>query len=134
MSEDDGFIVAILNDPYDLSLRLVYADWLEERGDPRAAFLRLEIAGHHTHRLKALSKQLDPSWLGLMNVGLHRGDVVAVIGGLLEGVEATILEVDWKRGVVRVSPHMFCRPIEWPEIKLSEVCRLRKCQTFGSDN
>src|SRR5262245_44337117 len=41
MNEAD-FIVAILSRPDDENLRLVYADWLEERGEPRAEFLRRE--------------------------------------------------------------------------------------------
>lgn len=33
MSDEDAFIRALIADPSDPSLRLVYADWLEERGD-----------------------------------------------------------------------------------------------------
>lgn len=39
---DADFILAILSRPDDEQLRLIYADWLEERGDPRAEFLRRE--------------------------------------------------------------------------------------------
>jgi uncharacterized protein (TIGR02996 family) len=42
--EEIPFIRAILHSPRDYLLRLVYADWLEERGDPRAEYLRLWIA------------------------------------------------------------------------------------------
>ena len=38
---DQVFIEAILASPDDASLRLVYADWLEERGDPRGEYVRL---------------------------------------------------------------------------------------------
>jgi uncharacterized protein (TIGR02996 family) len=37
---DDPFLHAIIENPGDDTLRLVYADWLEERGDPRAPFVR----------------------------------------------------------------------------------------------
>src|SRR5262249_2791077 len=37
---DDTFIQAILADPQEEANWLVYADWLEERGDPRAALYR----------------------------------------------------------------------------------------------
>jgi len=37
---DDTFIAAILADPQEEANWLVYADWLEERGDPRAALYR----------------------------------------------------------------------------------------------
>jgi uncharacterized protein (TIGR02996 family) len=36
-----AFVRAILADPADSLPRLVYADWLEDRGDPRGEFLRL---------------------------------------------------------------------------------------------
>jgi uncharacterized protein (TIGR02996 family) len=46
MNDEHAFIRAILADPSDRALRLVYADWLEERGDPdsahRAEYLRVE--------------------------------------------------------------------------------------------
>jgi uncharacterized protein (TIGR02996 family) len=46
---EDAFLRAILADPDDEAPRLIYSDWLDERGDPRAEFLRLEC------RLRALS-------------------------------------------------------------------------------
>jgi uncharacterized protein (TIGR02996 family) len=42
--DEMAFIRAIAADPDDEATRLVYADWLEERGDPRAEFLRVESA------------------------------------------------------------------------------------------
>jgi uncharacterized protein (TIGR02996 family) len=44
MAEEDGFLRALLASPSDNALRLVFADWLEERADPRGLFLRLECA------------------------------------------------------------------------------------------
>jgi uncharacterized protein (TIGR02996 family) len=38
----DGFLQAILDDPDDDGLRLIYADWLEEHGDPRGEFIRVQ--------------------------------------------------------------------------------------------
>src|SRR4051795_602322 len=44
MSEEDGLLQAILDDPEDDAPRLVYSDWLEDHGEPnRAAFIRLQI-------------------------------------------------------------------------------------------
>src|ERR1051326_8315661 len=40
-NEEAAFLQAMLADPHDLALRLVFADWLEERGDPRGELLRL---------------------------------------------------------------------------------------------
>lgn len=42
MSDHEAFLRGILANPEDDSLRLVYADWLEERGDPRAEFIRVQ--------------------------------------------------------------------------------------------
>ena len=42
MTDEAAFLEAIHQSPKDETLRLVYADWLEERGDPRAAYLRIE--------------------------------------------------------------------------------------------
>src|SRR5690242_10489438 len=39
--EKDPFFDALLVSPQDYSLRMVYADWLEERGDSRGELLRL---------------------------------------------------------------------------------------------
>jgi uncharacterized protein (TIGR02996 family) len=44
MSGEEGFLRAIAENPAEDGPRLVYADWLEERGDPRAEILRLEDA------------------------------------------------------------------------------------------
>jgi uncharacterized protein (TIGR02996 family) len=45
MTAEKGFLRAILDDPDDESHRLIFADWLEENGDPeRAAFVRAQVA------------------------------------------------------------------------------------------
>ncbi len=44
MSDGHALLRAILDDPDDDAPRLIYADWLEENGDPaRAAFIRAQI-------------------------------------------------------------------------------------------
>ncbi len=44
MASDEGFLQAVLADPDDDVVRLVYADWLEEHGNPdRAEFIRVQI-------------------------------------------------------------------------------------------
>jgi uncharacterized protein (TIGR02996 family) len=42
MNQERAFLQALIADPDDVPSRLVYADWLEERGDARAEYLRLE--------------------------------------------------------------------------------------------
>jgi uncharacterized protein (TIGR02996 family) len=66
MNQDDGFLRAILENPDDDAVRLIYADWLDERGDgDRAEFIRLqcELARRHIEgpcleRLRARERQL----------------------------------------------------------------------------
>ena len=42
MPLEDAFFQAILETPDDDLPRLAYADWLEERGDPRGEFIHLQ--------------------------------------------------------------------------------------------
>jgi uncharacterized protein (TIGR02996 family) len=44
MVDEQAFVQAILANPTDDGSRLVYADWLEERGDPRGEFLHILTA------------------------------------------------------------------------------------------
>jgi uncharacterized protein (TIGR02996 family) len=41
MGDERGFLEAIAAEPDDDGLRLIYADWLEERGDPRGELVRV---------------------------------------------------------------------------------------------
>jgi uncharacterized protein (TIGR02996 family) len=67
MSDEDGFLKAINLNPRDDTSRLVYADWLEERGDPRGEYLRLEVESRRIQaRLDELRAQLDPAWLDVV--------------------------------------------------------------------
>ena len=74
MLADRHFLDEIHAAPYDESPRLVYADWLEEQGDPRAEYLRLEcelvglkaddaLFRELAPRLHELREAIDPAWL-----------------------------------------------------------------------
>lgn len=85
MDNDRDFLRAILSDPEDETLRLIYADWLEEQGDPRAEFLRLEAqvaqlpsipkdqprkiarALRAQIRLEDLAYRIDPDWHAILD-------------------------------------------------------------------
>jgi sulfatase modifying factor 1 len=41
MNDESAFLQAMQEHPEDTALRLVFADWLEERGDPRGELIRL---------------------------------------------------------------------------------------------
>ncbi|MCR9201557.1 MAG: TIGR02996 domain-containing protein [Planctomycetaceae bacterium] len=49
--QEQHLLQAIADDPHDDTVRLIYADWLEERQDPRCEYVRLEC------RFKQLAKQ-----------------------------------------------------------------------------
>jgi uncharacterized protein (TIGR02996 family) len=60
MPDEDGFLQSILDDPDDDTPRLVYADWLDENGEPaRGAFIRAQC------RLARLEED-DPARLPLL--------------------------------------------------------------------
>jgi uncharacterized protein (TIGR02996 family) len=74
MGDDDGFLRAIGAAPADKVIRLVYADWLEERGDERGEYLHIsaklmEAAGKRKSpnelqaRYKELRLRIDCSWI-----------------------------------------------------------------------
>lgn len=75
--EDDiAFQRAILANPTDMTLKLVYADWLQERDDPRAEFVRLQVELYTTRTTTAAveaaawflltGNRLDPDWVAFM--------------------------------------------------------------------
>ena len=58
MSDREAFVAAIAANPADDLPRLVFADWLDEHGDPeRAEFIRTQIRWHHADADER--KQLD---------------------------------------------------------------------------
>jgi uncharacterized protein (TIGR02996 family) len=60
-NDDIAFQRAILANPADATLKLVYADWLQERDDPRAEYVRAQVEG------RALPKEdFDPTWVAFM--------------------------------------------------------------------
>jgi uncharacterized protein (TIGR02996 family) len=75
---DEDFLEALAARPADNVARLVYADWLQERDDPRAEFLRLEVQlaggitpvgdrGELATRLAELGRTAEPGWLLAVN-------------------------------------------------------------------
>ena len=56
MSEQDAFLKEILANPADREVRLVFADWLEENGDPRGELIR---RGRRAARDESESQRAD---------------------------------------------------------------------------
>jgi uncharacterized protein (TIGR02996 family) len=77
---DESFLAAIDASPQDRTPRLVYADWLEERGDPRGELIRVEeemrsvpiYADRYWEfkpRRNELREGCDPEWLRHLRYG-----------------------------------------------------------------
>jgi uncharacterized protein (TIGR02996 family) len=78
MDDEVPFIQAVQTAPGDTGLLLIYADWLEERGDPRAEFLRVRVALGWLlptekqfrvlwSQLHQLRSGIDPAWLAVLD-------------------------------------------------------------------
>ena len=90
MSMHDAFLADIVANPDDDTPRLVYADWLDDRDDPRGPYLRAEREAAQTGdipRLWELARRLDSVWVARVSrppVGVccdrvrfsNRGDAV----------------------------------------------------------
>jgi uncharacterized protein (TIGR02996 family) len=83
VTHKDAFLQAIIESPGDDTVRLVYADWLEEQGDPRGEFIRVQcrlatMAADDRGRpsLEELEHQLlerhQEVWLGPLRPLLNR--------------------------------------------------------------
>ena len=76
MTEDEAFIRMIVANPGDDAPRLIYADWLEERGDDlRGAYLQAELkwaAGLHEGKLPEGECQHLPTGEGIEPLWLMR--------------------------------------------------------------
>ncbi len=62
--QGDGFLARIRELPDDDGPRLIFADWLDEQGDPRGEFIRVQIAlarlpDHDRRRVKLLGRERD---------------------------------------------------------------------------
>ena len=108
MTDDAAFLSAIQANPNDELARLVYADWLDERGDPRGAYLRAES------ELSATAKPTETHRLSLRLVS--------------DGVPH-----DWIAAIARV-PIEACRlrfrfecPKRWESLTLTDDPSVRRC-------
>ena len=79
MTDEDALIRALAARPEDEVTRLAYRDWLDERGDPRADYLRSEVAWARDsgsdrtaqQAMAALSHRagsIDPAWLSQVSL------------------------------------------------------------------
>lgn len=60
-SDEEGFINKIKDDYFEETNRLVFADFLEERGDPRGPYMRFQIELHKLQREEDDRRKRHPS-------------------------------------------------------------------------
>jgi uncharacterized protein (TIGR02996 family) len=95
-TEERSLVTALRASPDDWTVRSAYADWLEERGDLRGDFLRLQQGLATSMRKKALNTQLDdlrsriaPEWLAVV------GDCAARFVDLQKRIPLATAEYGW---------------------------------------
>jgi uncharacterized protein (TIGR02996 family) len=126
--DDIAFQRAILANPTDTTLKLVYADWLQDRADPRAEFVRLKLELDPTPELDydpdswprweplhKLGKTLDQGWVGFMKSFTHPFEPWEYQVG------DPFTEPIGHRGRVTVFGSQYCTPDAWSEGLLADL-------------
>jgi uncharacterized protein (TIGR02996 family) len=96
-SEREQFLAEILANPSDMAPRLIFADWLEEQGDPRGEFIRIQLELSEASENYARREELDERQDQLRRA--HEAEWCASLkgkvtgytfgGGFVESVEMT---------------------------------------------
>jgi uncharacterized protein (TIGR02996 family) len=84
-----NFLAAIVAAPWDEGFRLVYADWLEEQGDPRSDFVRKLVTATRSLRKGTKlpdSRALPQAWTNMLGVPLLEGIVELDLVALKDAV------------------------------------------------
>jgi uncharacterized protein (TIGR02996 family) len=138
---DTDFLANLLADPGDDTTRLVYADWLEEQGDPvsaaRAEFLRVTVelarpTGEkgwrkvRRKRLQQLAAGLDTEWLAVVS----RLAIENCHGKRAKGASHTVRRVQFDFLCDRRWEDL--RPTEDGTVRFCEACRqnVHYCDTI----
>jgi uncharacterized protein (TIGR02996 family) len=75
MTHDEAFLAAVREAPDDDAPRLLYADWLEERGDPRGAFIRAQCVLERFDPADPVRQELEEQTAALL--GRHEKEWTA---------------------------------------------------------
>src|SRR5262245_23894499 len=90
--EEAAFLRAILDSPTDDANRLVYADWLEERDDPRADLIRTQLEWEEAVRQQSMLD--DWHWAACRRSLSDAGDWGTMRSWLLE----VLRDLPWVTG------------------------------------
>jgi uncharacterized protein (TIGR02996 family) len=128
MDEEAGFIAALLAEPSDVTTLLVYADWLDERADPRRAeYLRLLAAKRpNRRRLAQLRRAVDPVWALTVADRIGCDSTVRITAGSFQTLTGEVLALclgDADEVLVSVRLVIWGRPfdVELPPRMLERV-------------
>jgi uncharacterized protein (TIGR02996 family) len=114
--DDIAFQRAILADPADTTLKLVYADWLQDRDDPRAEFVRAQVEDRPPP-----NGGLDPAWVAFMTTLALPFEPVT----FRQGNPAYVFtEMVGRRGRVAAFESQFCAADAWDEGLLADLAFL----------
>lgn len=99
------WLSSVVDDLTDDDLKLVYADWLEERGDERADFLRRFVQASRTMKRSDFPpvEQFDPEWVELLGYRI----LATLAEEDLPGLKSPLLKL--------ARPALRLRKIETPE-------------------
>jgi uncharacterized protein (TIGR02996 family) len=92
---------AILDDPHDLKCRLVYADALQDRGDPRGEFIAHHIAGRD--EAQALLKKHGKDWIAFLRPAVSRAGL-RFVNGFIERITLKVEHLDMLPGFLDREP------------------------------
>ncbi|MBX7104060.1 MAG: TIGR02996 domain-containing protein [Gemmataceae bacterium] len=135
----DPILAAICAEPDDDLPRLVWADWLEDRGDPRAEFVRLQMAEHlgepgDPARCSELLKQFGRKWAGPLadwsfDITWRRGlpDHLVLPAEVFIDLAGPIFELAPVRGVTLLGAARRMREL----VRVRELERLRSLHFTG---
>ena len=97
MGEEAAFLRAVRESPDDTATRLVFADWLEERGDVRAEFVRLDTTLRRADGSEENFTKNEDRWR-LLRGGLPRAWLQA-FGHLFTTAEENEAKAIWHQGI-----------------------------------
>jgi uncharacterized protein (TIGR02996 family) len=67
-----AMLAAVVSEPHDDQVKLVYADWLEEQGDPRGTFLRNFVHAVQKGKKLPVGASISSVWQEMVGVSLLR--------------------------------------------------------------
>lgn len=111
MPDREAFLRTIVEQPEADGPRLVFADWLEEQGDPRGEFIRLQIERlgiPSSERRAGLSRREDE--LLKLHGEAWRAELPAIKGvtwGVFRRGDVETIEVDTAERFLRYAPRIF---------------------------